>query len=42
MTAPDLIPDGKFPALDMLWKRLTARPEFQATSFKDYAVPRAE
>jgi glutathione S-transferase len=42
MTAPDLIPDGRFRVLDSLWKRLTARPEFRATSFKDYAVPRAE
>jgi glutathione S-transferase len=42
MTAPDLIPDGKFPTLDMLWRRLTARPEFKVTSFKDYAVPRAD
>jgi glutathione S-transferase len=42
VTAPDLVPEGRFPALDALWKRLTARPEFAATSFSDYKVPRAD
>jgi glutathione S-transferase len=42
VTAPELVPEGRFPVLDALWMRLTARPEFQATSFKDYAVPRAD
>jgi glutathione S-transferase len=41
-TAPDLMPEGRYPALDNFWKRMTARPEFQVTSFKDYAVPRGE
>jgi glutathione S-transferase len=40
VTAPELMPDGRFPNLDALWRRLTARPEFQATSFSDYNVPR--
>ena len=42
VTAPDLVPEGRFPVLDALWKRLTARPEFIATSFSDYKVPRAD
>lgn len=42
VTAPDLAPEGRFPVLDTLWKRLTARPEFVATSFSDYKVPRAD
>ncbi|HWA92785.1 MAG TPA: glutathione S-transferase family protein [Rhizomicrobium sp.] len=42
VTAPELMPEGRYRALDRLWRRLTARPEFQATSFKDYAVPRAD
>jgi len=41
-TAPDLMPEGRYPVLDKLWKRLMARPDFQVTSFKDYAVPRGE
>jgi len=42
VTAPDLVPEGRFPVLDALWKRLTVRPEFAATSFSDYKVPRAD
>ena len=42
VTAPEVMPAGRFPALDALLERLRARPEFQATSFTDYAVPRAE
>ncbi|MBV9992055.1 MAG: glutathione S-transferase family protein [Alphaproteobacteria bacterium] len=42
VTAPELMPDGRYPVLDALWQRLTARPEFQATGFSDYAVPRGE
>ena len=42
VTAPDLVPEGRFPVLDALWKRLTAQPEFAATSFSDYKVPRAD
>lgn len=41
VTAPELMPEGRYPTLDALWRRLTARPEFRATGFKDYAVPRA-
>jgi hypothetical protein len=36
------MPEGRFAALDALWKRLRARPEFAATSFSDYRVPRAD
>jgi len=42
VTAPDLVPESRFPVLDALWKRLTARPEFATTSFSDYKVPRAD
>ena len=42
VTAPDLVPEGRFLVLDALWKRLTAQPEFAATSFSDYKVPRAD
>jgi glutathione S-transferase len=42
ITAPDLMPRGRFPVLDALAERLEARPEFQATSFSDYSVPRAD
>lgn len=42
VTAPELIPDGRYPALDTLWKRLAALPEFRATGFSDYKVPRAD
>jgi glutathione S-transferase len=42
LTAPQIVPAGRYPALDTLIRRLRARPEFQATSFTDYAVPRAE
>jgi glutathione S-transferase len=41
VTASDLVPEGRFPVLDALWKRLTVQPEFAATSFSDYNVPRA-
>jgi len=42
VTAPDLMPRGRFPVLDALAERLEARPEFRATSFSDYAVPKAD
>jgi len=42
VTAPELMPSGRYPALDALLERLRARPEFAATSFSDYAVPRGE
>jgi glutathione S-transferase len=42
VTAPDVMPAGRFPALDALLERLRARPEFRATAFRDYAVPRAD
>ena len=32
---------GEYPALDALWQRLEALPAFRATSFQEYAVPRA-
>ena len=42
VTAAELMPTGHYPALDALLARLRARPEFAATSFSDYAVPRGE
>ncbi|HKV54233.1 MAG TPA: glutathione S-transferase N-terminal domain-containing protein [Candidatus Binataceae bacterium] len=42
VTASELMPEGRFPVLDALWRRLAARPEFRATSFSDYKVPRAD
>jgi len=42
VTAPDLMPQGRFPVLDALAEQLEARPEFEATSFRDYAVPKAD
>lgn len=37
---PDLIPSGRYPALDALSARCEARPEFKATYPAEYAVPR--
>lgn len=41
MTDPDSLPPGRYPTLDALHARLEARPEFQATSWSAYAVPRS-
>jgi len=40
VTAPELMPDGRYPRLDALWRRLAARAEFRVTSFEHYNVPR--
>jgi glutathione S-transferase len=42
VTAPEMLPLGRYPVLDALLERLRARPDFQATGFSDYAVPRGE
>jgi len=42
VTAPDLMQPRRYPALDTLAERLEVRPEFEATSFRDYAVPKAD
>jgi glutathione S-transferase len=42
LTKPDMMPPGRYPALDRLWSRLKARDEFIATRLTDYALPRAE
>jgi glutathione S-transferase len=39
---PELLPAGRYPALDALSERLEARPEFRATYPAEYALPRAE
>lgn len=41
VTAPDLMPKGRYAALDDLVARLRKRPEFMATAFTDYNVPRS-
>lgn len=40
MADPDLIPPGRYPALDALSARCEARPEFEATYPAEYVVPR--
>jgi glutathione S-transferase len=42
MAAPELLPPGRFPALDRLSERSEERPEFQATYPADYVLPRSE
>lgn len=42
MTDLDLIPTGRYPALEALSARCEARPEFQATNPAEYVVPRNE
>lgn len=42
VTAPEFAPRGCYAGLDALADRLRKLPEFQATSFSDYAVPRSE
>ena len=41
MTDPDLLPAGRYPALDTLSAGCEARPEFVATNPTEYAVPRS-
>lgn len=40
LTAPDLMPVGRYPNLESLLARLLVRPEFIATAFSEYNVPR--
>lgn len=40
LTDPPLFPRGRYPMLDALWTRMSARPEFKATEVRDYAVPK--
>ncbi|MBI3675392.1 MAG: glutathione S-transferase N-terminal domain-containing protein [Proteobacteria bacterium] len=42
VTDPSHLAPGRYANLDALWVRLEPRQEFQATSFREYAVPRAE
>jgi glutathione S-transferase len=42
MTAPELLPAGRYPALEALWARLSARAEFVETDVAAWAVPYAE
>jgi len=40
LSDPALMPAGRYPSLDALWQRMSARPEFRATEVTDYAVPK--
>lgn len=40
LTAPDLLPGARYPALDALWRQLSARPKFRQTASRTYNVPR--
>lgn len=40
LTAPDLVPPGRYPRLDTLVTSLQSRPEFIATAVSEYRVPR--
>ncbi|MBI2255233.1 MAG: glutathione S-transferase family protein [Proteobacteria bacterium] len=40
MTNADLLPDGRYPALDALHRRLEARPAFVATHLPDVVYPK--
>jgi len=42
MADSELLPPGRYPALDALSERCEARPEFQATCPADYVLPRSE
>ena len=42
MADPELLPPGRYPALDALSARCEARAEFAATYPAEYAVPRSE
>lgn len=42
MADPDLLPPGRYPALDALSARLEPLPEFHATYPAEYALPRTE
>ncbi len=42
LNAPEMIPPGRYPALDALLARCEPLDAFQATAFTEYKVPRAE
>ena len=42
VNAPDILRSGTYPVLDALLARCEATAPFQATTFTEYAVPRAE
>lgn len=39
LSAPEVMPAGRFPVLERLWARLGARPEFVATRTASYGLP---
>jgi glutathione S-transferase len=41
MTDPELLPRGRYPALEALSARCEARPEFQATFPADVVYPKS-
>jgi len=42
INAPDMLPPGRYPVLGALLARCEAMDEFEATTFSEYAVPRAD
>jgi len=40
VTAPDLVRPGRYSKLEKLLARLRTRPEFIATTFSEYMVPK--
>ena len=42
LSASDVVPGGRYPALDALMARLEARPEFAATKSREYAIPKGD
>ena len=41
IAVPELLPERRYPSLDVLSVSCEARPEFSATCPADYAVPRS-
>lgn len=39
LTAPEMMPAGRYPVLDRLWSGLKSREEFVATEVEGYALP---
>jgi glutathione S-transferase len=39
LTSPQMMPPGRYPALDRLWTKLKARDEFITTQVTNYALP---
>jgi glutathione S-transferase len=42
LSAPDVMPEGRYTSLDALWTQLRGLPEFAATDPGEYRIPRRE